>query len=104
MAANIRLIKMISGEDLIAEIVVQIENQIIIKNPVRVVVMPSKTNPQSPTVGFAPWAEFSDEKQFTIHINHVIVTMKPIQEFINQYNSMFGGIVAPSSKLILPGT
>jgi len=104
MAANIRLIKMISGEDLIAEIVVQIENQIIIKNPVRVVVMPSKTNPQSPTVGFAPWAEFSDEKQFTIHMNHVIVTMKPIQEFINQFNSMFGGIVAPSSKLIIPGT
>jgi hypothetical protein len=101
MAANIRLIKMISGEDLIAEVVVQTGNEIIVKNPVRVVVMPSKTNPQSPTVGFAPWAEFSDEKQFTIHMNHVIVTMKPIQEFINQFNSMFSGILLPEKKIIV---
>jgi hypothetical protein len=104
MAANVRLIKMISGEELLTEIMSETGNEITIQNPVRVVVMPSKTNPQTPTVGFAPWAEFSDEKQFTIHRAHVIVTMKPVQEFINQYNSMFGGIVAPSSKLILPGT
>jgi hypothetical protein len=101
MAANIRLIKMISGEDLIAEVVVQTGNEIIIKNPVRVVVMPSKANPQTPTVGFAPWAEFSEEKEFTIHKAHVIVTMKPVQEFVNQYNSMFSGILLPEKKIIV---
>jgi hypothetical protein len=37
-----------------------------------------------------------------LHKAHVIVTSKPVQEFINQYNSMFGGIIAPpSSKLIV---
>jgi hypothetical protein len=29
--------------------------------------------------------------------------MNPVKEFVNNYNSMFGGIVTPSSKLILPG-
>lgn len=104
MATNLQILKMISGDELLAEIIGQTETHLTIKNPVRVVVMPTKTNPQTPTVGFAPWADFSDEKQFTIHRAHVIVTMKPVQEFVNQYNTMFSGIVAPSSKLIIPGT
>jgi len=103
MAINPKIIKLIGGDDLLAEVTKETETHISVKNPVRVVVMPSKANPQTPTVGFAPWAEFSEEKEFTIHKAHVIVTMKPVQEFVNQYNSMFGGIVAPSSKLIIPG-
>jgi hypothetical protein len=103
MAINVKLVKMISGEELIAEVVSDQESYITIKNPVRVVVVPTKTNPQTPTVGFAPWAEFSEEKEFTIHKAHIIVTMKPVQEFINQYSAMFGGLVTPSSKLIIPG-
>jgi hypothetical protein len=102
MATNIQILKMITGEELLAEIVDRSEDSFItIKNPVRVVVMPTKTNPQTPTVGFAPWAEFSEEKTFTIHKAHVIVTMKPVQEFINQYNSMFSGILLPEKKIII---
>lgn len=102
MALNIQILKLIDGNELLAEVSDQTATEITIKNAVRIVVMPSKADPKTPTVGFAPWADFSDEKEFTIHKAHVIVTMKPIQEFINQYNSMFGGIVAPSSKLIMP--
>lgn len=102
MATNLKLLKLISGDEIIGEILSETNIEVIIKNPVRVVVMPSKANPQTPTVGFAPWAEFSEDKQFSIHKAHVIASMKPVQEFINQYNAMFGGIVAPSSKLIVP--
>jgi len=104
MATNLRLIRLISGEELMAEVLSETNTDISIKNPVRVVLMPNKLDPKTPTVGFAPWVEFSDEKEFTIHKAHVIVTMKPVQEFINQYNSMFGGIVSvPTTKLIIPG-
>jgi hypothetical protein len=102
MAIHLKIIKLISGEELLTEVLNETSTEVIIKNPVRVIVMPSKANPQQPTVGFAPWAEFSDEKQFTVHKAHVIVAMKPVQEFVNQYNAMFGGIVAPTSKLIVP--
>lgn len=104
MATNIKILKMISGEELLAEVTKETDTHLDVKNVVRVVIMPTANNPKNPTVGFAPWADFSDEKEFTIHKAHVIVTMKPITEFANQYNSMFGGIVAPSSKLIIPGT
>jgi len=104
MAANLKLLKMISGEELMAEIIDENDTHVTVKNPVRVVIMPTKTSPQNPTVGFAPWADFSDEKEFTMHKAHVIVMMKPVQEFVNQYNGMFGGIMAPpASKLIIPG-
>jgi hypothetical protein len=65
--------------------------------------MPNKVDPKTPNVGFAPWAEFSDDKTFTIDKSHIIAIINPIKEFINQYNSMFGGLVVPSSNLILPG-
>lgn len=103
MAANLKLLKMISGEELLAEVIAESDTHVTIKNPVRVVIMPTKANPQTPTVGFAPWADFSEERDFTMHKAHVIVMMKPVQEFVNQYNGMFGGIVAPPAKIIIPG-
>lgn len=105
MAINLKILKMISGEEILAEITNETDTHISLKNPVRIIVMPTKANPATPTVGFAPWADFSEEKEFTVHKAHVIVSMKPVMEFINQYNSMFSGIVTPpSSKLIIPGT
>jgi hypothetical protein len=104
MATNLKILKMISGEELLAEVVSESDTHIEVKNVVRIVIMPTASNPKTPTVGFAPWADFSDDKEFTIHKAHVIVTMKPIKEFSSQYSSMFSGIVTPSSKLIIPGT
>lgn len=102
MAANVKIIKLITGEELLAEILEQ-GKPMIIKNPVRVVVMPNKLDPKTPNVGFAPWAEFSEDKTFELDKSHVLAIINPIKEFINQYNSMFGGLVVPSSNLILPG-
>ena len=102
MALNLKLIRLISSEELMAEVLNETSTEIKIKNPVRVMIMPSKTDPATPTVGFAPWMDFSEEKEFTIHKAHVIVTSKPVQDFINNYNTMFGGIIAPPpSKLIV---
>lgn len=102
MAANVRILKLVTGEDILTEVIDTAMGQYNIKNPVRIVVMPSKTNPQTPQVGLAPWGEFSDDKQFTIDRAHVIASMKPVTEFVNQYNGMFGGIVMPSSKILPP--
>lgn len=104
MATNLQIMKLVNGNEILGDVVKETDTHVTVKEPVRVVAIPSKTSPQMPTVGFAPWAEFSEQKEFTIHKAHVIVSMKPVQEFINQYNTMFGGIVAPSSKLIVPGS
>lgn len=101
MALNVKYIKLLNGEELVAEVLVN-DLKTVLKNPIRLVIVPSKADPKTPSVGLAPWAEFSDDKEITIDKSHILAVMSPIQEIINQYNSIFGGIVAPSSKLILP--
>ncbi len=105
MVTNIKILKLVTGEELLGEVTQTspIPNAISIKNPVRIIVMPNKMDPKTPNVGFAPWAEFSDQKSFTIDKSHVLCIIDPIKEFINQYNSMFGGLVVPTSNLIMPG-
>jgi hypothetical protein len=104
MADNVKILKLITGEEVLAEVSDSIaSDKILIKNAVRVVVMPNKLDPKTPNVGFAPWADFSDDKTVTLDKSHIIAIMTPIKEFVNQYNSMFGGLVVPTSNLILPG-
>ena len=105
MAANIKIIKLITGEELLAEVTISspIPTSITMKNPVRIVVMPNKLDPKTPNVGFAPWAEFSEDKTFDLDKAHILAIINPIKEFVNQYNTMFGGLVVPSSNLIIPG-
>lgn len=101
MATNVKLLKLINGEELVAELSNEDGSTVKIKNPVRIIMMPSKADPKTPSVGLAPWAEFSEDKEIVLYKSHVLCIMTPIREFINQYNSIFGGIVLPSSKLIL---
>ena len=104
MAGNIKLIKLTNRDEILAEVLAYDKENLVIKNPIRVVVLgASKVDPKTPNVGLAPWAEFSEDKDFTIDRIHVLCVMNPVQDFLTQYNSIFGGIIAPSSKLILPG-
>lgn len=103
MAANVKILKLITGEELLGEMLSGGPSVCEIKNPVRIVVMPNKMDPKTPNVGFAPWAEFSDQKTFIIDKSHILCIIEPIKEFVNQYNSMFGGLVLPTSNLIKPG-
>lgn len=101
MAFNLKILKLLTGEELLAEVLPSSEEVCRIKNPVRVVMIPSRVDPEKPQIGLAPWAQFSDDKEFTIDKSHVLTIMTPIKEFENQYNTLFGGIIAPP-KLILP--
>jgi hypothetical protein len=100
---SVQIVRLLTGEDLLGQVMPSSFDILKIQNPVRVVVMPNKLDPKTPNVGFAPWAEFSEQKFFEIDKRHVLCIMEPIKEFTNQYNTMFGGIVVPSSSLIIPG-
>ena len=99
---NLQILRLSTGEEIMGEVLVHDDKIYQIKNPVRVVVVPSKTDPSNPSVAFAPFLQWSDDKELTLNANHVIVTATPIAEFVNQYNSMFGGLVVPKTGLIKP--
>lgn len=99
---NLKILRLSTGEEIMGEVVAFNATEYIVKNPVRVIMVPSKTDPNNPSVAFAPFVQWSDEKELTLNANHVMLMTTPIKEFVNQYNSMFGGIVVPNSKLITP--
>ena len=99
---NLKIIRMLTGEEIIAEVLEDVYETIKVKNPLRIVVMPSKTDPNAPTVGLAPYIQFSDEKELTLNRYHVTTVATPVADFVNQYNSVFGGLVVPNSKIITP--
>jgi hypothetical protein len=102
-AENVKIIRLLSGEEIMAEVVSDNGTVLSVKNPLRIVVVPSKGDPSAPSVGLAPFMQFSEDKDLTLNKNCVITTATPMKEFVNQYNTVFGGIVVPDSKLILPG-
>lgn len=101
---NIKIVKLLTGEEILAKVLPSSDHVVIMENPVRIVVVPNKIDPKTPNIGFAPWAEFSDDREFVVDKSHVVAIMTPIKEFVNQYNTMFGKLVTPQSGLILPGT
>ena len=102
MATNVKLIKFLGGEEIIAEVLSDSGTALSVKNAVRVVVIPDKTTPQTPQVGLAPYLQFSDSKQLTFNKALIVTTAEPLTDFINQYNSLFGGIQLATSKIITP--
>ena len=90
------------GEEVIAEVISETDTTITVKNAVRIVVIPDQMNPKSPQVGLAPFLQFSDQKELVLNKNLVITTATPLTDFVNQYNSLFGGIQVPTSKIITP--
>jgi hypothetical protein len=100
---NLKIIRLLSGEEIMAEVVTDSGTALSVKNAIRIVVMPNSADPKAPTVGLAPFMQFSEDKELTLNKNCVITTATPMKEFVNQYNTVFGGIVVPDSKLIVPG-
>lgn len=99
MAKNVKILHFINQE-VIAEVLNETDTTIEVKNPLRIVVMPNKTDPSNPNIGFAPFSEWIADKQLTLSKNMLLYTAEPITVFLNQYNTQFGGIVVPDTKII----
>jgi hypothetical protein len=99
------ILTLITGEQLLCE---RIDPDwtgpvIRIKNPVAIMVVPSKDNPREPSVGLAPWGQFSQKREFPIQRSHILLEIdEPVQDFVDQYKTMFGAILTPNNRLILP--
>ena len=102
MAANVTLIKFLGGEEILAEVLSDEATTLTVKNAVRIVVIPDQLNPKSTQVGLAPYLQFSDDKELTLNKTLIVTTATPLTDFVNQYNSLFGGIQLATSKIITP--
>ena len=93
---TVKLIRMWSGEDVIADLIKDEASSITITDPI--VAVPSQQQGQ---IAFAPWSPLSQKGEIEITSKYIVYTTDPQPDIIDQYNSMFGKISKPSKKLIL---
>ena len=94
---DVKLIRMITGEEIIAEIVSETDDTITVQNGL--VVLP---NPQG--VGFAPWATVisKEEPEITVKKTFIVYIAAVQEDVALKYNEMFGSkLVMPQSKKLV---
>lgn len=96
--SEVRLIKLVTGEEILAEIVDDATSTLTIKNPLNAVVQPDQRGGIS--YGFIPWAGLTDGN-LTLVRDKVIFISEVREDVLNSYNTQFGNILAPSQKIIL---
>ena len=94
---DVKLIRMISGEEIVAEVVDFSNGILTVKNALVVI-------PQQGQVGFMPWATVIDPErpEIGLDMKHVIYSVAVAPQVIEQYAKIFGtNIVLPEKQLIL---
>ena len=93
---NVKLIRVVTGEEIVAEVVSETDDTITVKNGLVVL-------PTGQSVGFAPWATVisKEEPEITMNLKHVIYVAE-VQDSVSQkYKEMFGNIITPQEKKLI---
>ena len=95
---NVKLIKMWTGEDVIADLVRETDDTVVITNPI----MGGPAGQQG-QIGLAPWSPILKGKDTEIEVTrrYVVYINEPQEEIVSNYRQMFTGISTPTKKLIL---
>ena len=96
---DIKLIRLITGEEIIAEVVDWKNGILTVKNGLTII-------PHQDQVGFAPWATVIDPEfpEIALDMKHVIYSVAVASQVVEQYNKIFGKtseIITPGKQLIL---
>jgi hypothetical protein len=89
----IQILKLVSGEDVIAE-VSSIDGSLKLKDAHRIVMTQEG-------LGLMPFMLFSKDKEFTISESHVLAKGEPEAEIRNAYSSQTGGVVIAKSNMLI---
>ena len=85
-----------SGEDVIADIVNETADVLVVTDPI--VAVPSNQQGQ---IAFAPWSPLSEKGGIEITKKYIVYITDPQLEIVDQHKQMFGKISTPTKKLII---
>jgi hypothetical protein len=94
---NVKLIRVVTGEEVIVELLSETEETITVQNGL--VVLPTNTG-----VGFAPWATVisKENPEVTISKNHIVYMVEVQDDVANKYSEMFGSVlIKPEKKKLI---
>tara|TARA_R110002167_G_scaffold158043_2_gene353181 strand:+ start:395 stop:736 length:342 start_codon:yes stop_codon:yes gene_type:complete len=104
--ANVQIIKLTSGEDIIGDVTeVNLEagKMLQITKPCYIMMRPKPENEYEFVLGLTPYCPYAKDQSVPIMPMHVISIYYPSTELLNEYNRRFGsGIVVPDDKVAAP--
>jgi len=102
---NILAFKLITGEDFLGEIESESETEFVVINPVGIAVVRGKDG--QPNIGFSPFPIHAEQKSgatIAIAKKNVVYSYTPAEDFIRNYDQIFGaGIIVPPQKSLITG-
>jgi hypothetical protein len=97
--SDVKCIKLISGEDIIAEIDESVQGLIVLKDPLLVMMVPNGTGKEF-GIGLAPFCPHAKDRIVPVMAGAVIAVYEPETGMKNEYNTKFGkGIVLPKKQI-----
>lgn len=101
---DIYILKLVTGEEVLGEVIdSDRDGYWRLRNPVGVAIVRGQDG--QPNVGFAPFPLHAEQKsgfEIDIAFSNVVYSYVPADDFINNYDQLFGtGIVLPNKKLIV---
>ena len=85
----IKIVKLISGEELVADVTMG-DTTMTLSKPCVLQMVPSRGNPEQPMMGMFPYAVYTENHTIDVDISNVVWCEIPVNELYNQYNSAFG--------------
>jgi hypothetical protein len=95
---TVNLIRMASGEDVVATILDDTqEDTLVIRDAI--VAVPTEKG----QIGFAPWSPIMDRDLTEINVSRrfVVFVTVPEPQVVQHYNNAFNRVIVPDSKIIL---
>lgn len=97
--SELRILKLISGEEVVGEIIQDTADSVTIQDPCTLGIMQSQTGPR---LNMMPMLLFSEQKKVQLQKSHILYTVTVAQEIQNKYNEIYGsGIVLPKPSAII---
>ncbi len=92
---EIRLIRLISGEEILVKILKENDISTTVENPILLI-------PNKDAIGFMPYMSYCDiDNGLGIRNEDIMFNLKPTEELINNYNKMTAKVVTPLKPKIV---
>ncbi len=94
---EVKLLRVITGEEIVAEIIDENASEVTLKNALVVI-------PTQQSVGFAPWATVIDREnpEVTVSRTHIVYVANLDESIRNKYDEIYGSkLVKPEKKSLI---
>ena len=98
---NVKLLRLTTGEDIVAEVTYSDESITTISKPF--VLIPTAQNPGSSAetkLYFSPFIPYADDEQMSIKESNIIIVNEPKPEIKENYLNYIGAVVPVENKII----